>query len=132
MKVVIESPLRGKTKAETRENLRFLLWCCRSVYLAGYRPIASHLVCPWFMDDHNENERADGIDWPWMWEPGVAHWSFTDLTATSPGMQSARNRCFVLGMLNREMRLETFNPDCWAAYQRGEWPPHTEGFGFDE
>lgn len=131
MKVVIESPLRGKTKAETRENLRYLLWCCRAVYLAGYRPIATHLCCPWFMNDHVEQERNDGIDWPGFWEHDVPHWFFTD-RGTSRGMALGEERCERNGIPMRSFELQEFECDCWERYQRGEWPPHTEGFGFDE
>jgi hypothetical protein len=121
--VVIESPLAG----DTERNLRYCLWVCRLAYTCGYAPIASHLVCPFFMDDAVSRERADGIAWPWAWQPGVPHWFAIDL-GESGGMGLARERCDELGIEHDWLRLETVAPDMWAAFQRGEYPPHTKGF----
>lgn len=51
-RIVIESPLNASTPEGVQRNLRFLLWCCRAVYLkAGIHAIGSHMLDPWFMDD---------------------------------------------------------------------------------
>jgi hypothetical protein len=121
-RIVVESPLLGDSK----ENLRYLLWCCRAAYLAGYAPIASHLVCPWFMNDQDAKERADGFDCPWMWT-GSRHLFFVDL-GMSDGMSKAKERCKADGLKYDFIGLAAISPNCWAAYQRGGWPPATEGF----
>lgn len=127
MRVIIESPLKGKYPAEFQNNLRYLLWCCRAVYLHGERPIASHLICPWFMDDGNDKERSDGIDWPWMWDKDVPHWFFDDF-GFSKGMSASHKRCADSGIPYEVYYLAHVDPECKAAFDRGEWPPHTEGF----
>jgi hypothetical protein len=121
-RIVVESPLSGDFK----ENFRYLLWCCRAAYLAGYAPIASHLICPWFMDDQDAKERADGIDWPWMWR-GEQHWFFDD-NGISGGMEHAMQRCYDDAIDFDVTTMAAISPNCWAAYQRGGWPPATEGF----
>lgn len=122
-RIVIESPLSG----DFLRNLRFALWCCRATYLAGYAPAASHLLCPWFMDDRSPEERADGIDWPWFWQPDIPHWFCTDL-GISDGMYRAAERCGLSVSQIRSIELSVYAPSAWAAFERGEWPPHTPGF----
>lgn len=127
MRVVVESPLNADTPEGVSENLRYLLWCCRAVYLAGHEPIASHLICPWFMNDADPKERQDGINWTWMWQLGDPHWFFRD-RGYSGGMNASDSRCLALGIRRPHMRLEQQSEECWAAYLRGAWPPHTKGF----
>lgn len=132
MKVVIESPLSAPTSDGFRENFRFLLWCCRAMWLEErIHALGSHMLNPWFMDDHVPDERAAGIDNPWVWEPGVAHAFFTDL-GTSGGMTQALARCLREDLQLREVKLKTYSPQCWDAFERGEWPPHTPGFNFGD
>lgn len=124
LKVVIESPLKG----DIERNMRYLAWCCRAVWFThGVYPNASHLVCPWFMDDSDPHERAAGIDWPWFWERQNPHWFFTDF-GYSDGMALALERCEREKIPVFRSTLERSYPDMWAAFQRGEWPPHTKGF----
>jgi hypothetical protein len=78
------------------------------------------------MDDQDAKERADGIDWPWMWR-GDEHWFFED-RGVSGGMVEAKKRCARDGISKRDLSLEMCSPNLWAAYQRGGWPPATEGF----
>jgi hypothetical protein len=121
---VVESPLAG----DFVENFRYLLWCCRQEFLEGNKPVASHLICPWFMNDLNPEERALGIDWPWMWQQGVAHVFYTD-RGFSSGMQKSLARC-------RERLIpsspRTLYGACRDGWLRGEWPPHTPGFELSE
>lgn len=109
-KVVIESPLGAATVE------------------VGYRPIASHLVCPMFMDDSVLHERRDGIDWPWMWEPDVGHLFHGERGGDSPGMVAAARRCQRDGIPYVNFCLR-HHPECWRAYERGEWPPNSFGLG---
>ena len=127
MKVIIESPMRGKTPEEFQRNFRYLLWCCRALYLKHYEPIASHLICPWFMDDNITKERQDGINWSWMWDAANPHWFFDDL-GFSKGMIGAQSRCNHNDLHYEIYTLAHVNPDCAAAFKRGDWPPHSEGF----
>jgi hypothetical protein len=122
--VVVESPLAG----DWAENFRYMLWCCRQEYLAGNRPIASHLICPWFMDDTVATERADGIEWPWMWSPQATHVFYNDRGA-SRGMGLSLVRCAEFGIPYRERSLDG---ECRLAWCRGEWPPHTPAFELRE
>lgn len=122
-RVVIESPLAG----DVQFNLRYVLWLCRYAYETGYRPIASHMLCTWFMDDANEVERADGIAWPWVWDPSVPHWFGVDLGMSS-GMQEARLKCRADFIDYKLLSLQEKSPSMWSSFKRGEWPPHTEGF----
>jgi len=123
-RVVIESPLAG----DFRENYRYLLWCCRAVWLRwGMHAIGSHLLNPWFMDDTVAEERAAGIDNPWVWSADVPHMFFTDL-GTSRGMSLAKARCERDGIAHEIWGLDEVDEECFAAYVRGEWPPHTHGF----
>jgi hypothetical protein len=121
MRIVIESPLSG----DTTTNLRYLLWCCRAVFLAGHDPIASHLVVPWFADDSVPAERERGIASEWFWQEGDEHWFLLDLGLSS-GMKDAVMRSRQRLPIYR--CLSDYAPECWEAFERGEWPPHTKGF----
>lgn len=124
-RVVIESPLKG----DFLTNRRYATWCCRHMHEAGYSPLASHLVAPWFMDDRDAEDRAAGFDMPWFWLPDVPHAFFTDF-GMSPGMDAALHRCraeFIPTI--EEARLP---PEHLKRFLKGEWPPHTPGFGPDE
>lgn len=123
-RIVIESPLSG----DFRKNYRFLLWCCRAAWLTDrVHAVGSHMLNPWFMDDTDAAEREAGIANPWVWQPDVPHWFFTDL-GTSRGMGLAHMRCNKERIAVRYETLEDYAPECWAAFQRGEWPSHTPGF----
>lgn len=120
-RVVLESPLKGNFTA----NRLYATWCCRHLHELGYSPIASHLLAPWFLDDRKEDERAAGIDMPWMWQPDVPHFFFVDLGISS-GMMAAKVRCLELGIdVSEGHRLP---PPYWEAYLSDAEPPHTPGF----
>lgn len=120
MRVVVESPFAGADKQERIRNLRFVAWCCRALRLQGHHPLASHLVCPMFLDEDSKDERNLGIAWAWCWI-GDPHWLFEDL-GWSSGMQGAWDRC-ASDISRKVLLLAEFAPECWAAFQRGEWPP---------
>lgn len=122
-RVVIESPLAG----DFQRNYRFLLWCCRAVWLReGLHGIGSHLLCPWFMDDTEQSERQAGIDNAWVWG-GEPHLMFIDL-GVSRGMGLAQTRCVERSIPCKPLFLSEYSPASWSAFERGEWPPHTPGF----
>lgn len=124
MRAVIESPLAG----DFQRNFRFALWCARALWKTGrVQAIASHMINPWFMDDKRPAEREAGIDNEWVWGRDVRHYFFLDL-GESRGMALARKRCAHDGIPASDLCLEEYDPACWAAFQRGEWPPHTPGF----
>lgn len=124
-RIVLESPLAG----DVVRNVRFALFCMRATRLNGLDPIASHLLGPWFLDDGNASERALGMSSEWVWLPDVPHWFFLDL-GTSRGMAAAIERCqdARAPIPHETLCLSAYAPDCWAAFERGEWPPHTAGF----
>lgn len=127
-RIVIESPLNGPTPEAIARNFRFLLWCCRAVWWReGLDPIASHLLNPWFMDDSVPHERQAGINNEWVWGRYVQHLFFADL-GMSEGMLAAEKRCRVLALRAEALLLAEYAPECWTAFERGEWPPHTKGF----
>jgi hypothetical protein len=122
MKIVIESPLAG----DFVDNFRFALWCCRAVWLIdGHHAIASHIINPWFMDDHIPDERAAGINNLWVWEPGVQHWFFID-KGMSRGMTLGQERLSKDQV--KTLTLKVYAPEIFEKYSKGEWPPHTAGF----
>ena len=127
MRVVVESPLGAPTPEGIRENLRFALWCCRAVELLGHDPICSHVVKPWWLDDKIPADRERGIGSSWFWQPENPHWLFTD-NGTTDGMDRADKRCLARDIAVDHFELREFSPECWSAYRRGEWPPHTAGF----
>lgn len=123
-KIVIESPLSG----DFQKNFRYLLWCCRAVWLKDRAyALASHMINPWFMDDLDPAERESGIDNPWVWDPRDEHWFFLDL-GLSFGMQKAWERIGPYGNMRKQLSLATYNPEAWEKFEAGEWPPHTPGF----
>lgn len=124
MRVVIESPLSG----DFVRNFRYLLWCCRAVWLREKaHSIASHMLNPWFMDDTNATEREAGIENPWVWSKDIPHIFFTDLGLSS-GMMTAHKVCTANGITPLLETLRDFHPESWEAFSRGDWPPHTPGF----
>ena len=131
-KIVVESPLKGKTPEEQRRNFRYALWCCRWVRLQGHTVYASHIGAPLFLDDSVKDERYSGIRLTYeLTDDSWHHWFFTDLgdlIATSRGAAAAFDE-FVVAR-KREYKfihLQLEDPEMWAAFERGEWPPHTAG-----
>lgn len=126
--VVIESPLSAPDATGFRDNYRYLLWCCRAIWLEDRgHALASHMLNPWYMDDAVPDERQAGIDNPWVWQRGTLHAFFTD-RGWSSGMNKARERLAERAMPMVTVSLADYSPECFAAYERGEWPPHTLGF----
>lgn len=123
-KVVVESKLKG----DVRENLRFVLWCCRALLeKEGLHPIASHMMCPWFMDDSVLEERNEGIAWEWVWDESIPHVFFED-HGWSTGMTLGRQKCDKDGIPVRVLSLKEYSPAHYFAFETGAWPPHTEHF----
>lgn len=121
-RIIIESPLSG----DFITNRRYATWCCRYMHEAGYSPLASHLVAPWFMDDRDAEDRAAGIEMPWFWLPDVPHHFFIDFGMSS-GMVAALQRCRAFGIPTLE---DISLPARYLqSFQNGKWPPHTPGFG---
>lgn len=131
MRVVIESPLSAPDAKGFQDNYRYLLWCCRATWLVDKNhAIASHMINPWFMVDHDPFERQAGIGNLWVWERGVLHVFFTDL-GWSRGMALAREHCAKETLAISTLFLREYHPESWAAFERGEWPPHMPGFVLD-
>jgi len=127
MKVVIESPLNSRTQTGIEKNKRFVEWCLRAVWIVdGLHGLASHLVCPHFLDDAVQGERAAGIGWSWFWQ-GDPHWFFRDL-GDSHGMKLSKERCLKENIPVDFLRLATYHPESWEAFLHGERAPHTQGF----
>lgn len=122
-RVVVESPLAG----DVARNMRYAAWCCRVLVDDGKSPLASHFLCPWFLDDAVPTERTIGIDCPWVWQPDVEHVFFID-HGVSRGMIAAMSRCTTEGIPLNFTKLITDYPGAWDEFNRGAWPPHTKGF----
>lgn len=88
--------------------------------------IASHLICPTFMNDDHPEERRSGIDWQWAWQPGVPHWFFVDF-GMSKGMRLAEERCCLLGLPYAFKRLQIYRPNAWEGFMCGNYPPGMKG-----
>jgi hypothetical protein len=126
VKKILQSPLNADTAKGFQDNFRFLLWCARAETLAGHDVTASHMVCPWFLDDTDPAERERGYSNSWFAERAL-HSFYVD-RGNSSGMKRWMNKS-----INEELPFEVKSlaverPDFWAAFQRGEWPPHTPGF----
>ena len=70
-------------------HARLVRFLCRKVSLAGHAPIASHLIGPQFLDEHDAAERALGIKIAKAW--GVVAdelWLF-DRWGVTTGMKEA-------------------------------------------
>lgn len=125
--IVVESPLAG----DTARNKRFAAWCCRAVWeVERVVAIASHLICPQYLDDRVPEERAAGMALKVCWGCD-AHLFFVDL-GVSCGMNGAQTKCSIDGIEFDAWPLEIYHPPSWEAFLRGEWPPCTPGFGPSE
>ena len=123
MRVVIETPFAG----DIERNMRFAMWCLRAAWkVDGAHGFATHLVCPWALDDSVPAERRAGIDWEWAWQPGIPHFFFLDLGMSS-GMKAARERCFAMGLHQRDIALSEYAPGMFRRFELGYWPPGTSG-----
>lgn len=62
-RVILESPFRGKTPAETSRNMAYARCAMRDSLRRAEAPIASHLLYtqPGVLDDNEPAERAQGI-----------------------------------------------------------------------
>lgn len=97
--VVIESPFRAETSAETEANVAYARACMADSIARGEAPIASHLLYtqPGILDDAIAAERARGI------EAGLAWGRHAELTAVyvdrgwSEGMRAGVNRALSEG-----------------------------------
>lgn len=67
--VILESPYRGKTEAETRENTEYARAAMLDALRHGESPLASHLLWPGILDDADLGERALGIAAGLAWGP---------------------------------------------------------------
>ena len=121
--IVVESRLAAHGEYSNKDHLRYLLWCCRYVADKGHDPIASHLICPWFLDDSVATDRARGNDNGWFWL-GQPHWFFMDL-GESRGMKAAKLRCLNNGFQFKILNLPV---EYSAAFRANLYPPHTRGF----
>lgn len=67
--VIIESPYRGATDAETAENVEYARACVRDSLAHDEAPIASHLLYtqPGILDDKVAHERRWGINAGLAW-----------------------------------------------------------------
>lgn len=126
--VLIESPLSSPTEEGFERHLRYLLWCCRHAYEeTGKLAVASHLVCPWYMDDRDREERRDGIELRlWLRRVCSEVWFCVDLD-WSTGMRAAEAAEKEAGMLGACSTVK-LPPGFMAAFEAGKVPPHTPGF----
>lgn len=132
--VVVQSPLGAKDATGFQRNLRYLCWCMRAeVLVLGNDPVASHLGAPWYLDDTVPRERELGYSSGWFWQSGKEHHFWTDC-GMSGGMKRAERQIrtgSACGVGVNMFHLRTVAPGYWAAFERGEWPPHTPGFELD-
>jgi len=59
---ILESPFKGKNKAEQSRNEAYLNKLIRWAVLNGYTPVASHKTLTQALDDDDATEREIGID----------------------------------------------------------------------
>lgn len=126
--IIVESPLSG----DFERNKRFAAWCCRAIWeVEGAVAIASHLIAPQYLDDTVPEEREAGWGMDVCWR-GDQHWFFEDLGIVSGGMKLAAEKCKHMNLQAEPVYLSYYHPPSFAAFERGEWPPCTPGFGPSE
>lgn len=91
--IILESPFRSKTKPEAdAEYLIYLRRALRHSWSIGEHPMASHAYYPFFLQEGDPQQRADGIAAGYFW------WQFADRLifytdyGMSPGMTAAFDR----------------------------------------
>lgn len=68
---IIESPLSNRNGRSMDENLQYLRLALRDSWDRGELPFASHGFFPFFLNEHDPDERQEGI------EAGYEFWDFT-------------------------------------------------------
>lgn len=87
-RVVIESPFHGKTKKETKKNIKYAQACLRDSLDKGEIPFASHLLYTQVLDDKIIFERNIGIEAGLMMTKNFDLTAvYTDLGPLTQGMQ---------------------------------------------
>jgi hypothetical protein len=90
--VILESPFRGKTEAETQENIRYAKVAMLDSLSRGESPLASHLLWLGILDDANPHDREAGIAAGLAWGPAAsATVAYID-RGISPGMEQGIDR----------------------------------------
>jgi hypothetical protein len=106
---IIESPFKGKNKAEESRNRAYLDKCIRWCVLHGYTPYASHKMLTDSLDDSNHAERTSGIVagltlsvllLRYHAAPAAPVFFFLDY-GESEGMKHAREKYRIEGMSDR-------------------------------
>lgn len=129
---LIESPLSADTAEGFARNRNYALWACRHTYEL-YRdfgrvviPVATHLVCPFYLDDRDPLERAHGIGLRAALLPVAFEVRYYTDLGISPGMRAALDadlKRFARGTVGVGLP-----PEMFAAVEAGTPPPHTPGF----
>lgn len=119
-RVVLESPYAG----DVQLNRLYARACLLDSLMRGEAPIASHLLHPQVLDDHDENMRRAGMIAGWAWLPALnrdlhnlsdKHVFYLDL-GWSTGMKMAREVASQLGLQHtyEERRLDDMRWRQWV------------------
>jgi hypothetical protein len=103
--VILESPYRGATAADTERNVRYAHAAMLDSLRRGESPLASHLLWPGILDDADPFERALGIEAGLEWgRVAEATVVYGDL-GISEGMQQGIDRAHKEGRLVEYRRM---------------------------
>ena len=68
-RVILESPLSGKTEVAELANVAYARACLYDCIKRGEAPLASHLLFPQILNDAKPEERATGMEAGFAWTP---------------------------------------------------------------
>lgn len=90
IRVILESPFAGVNERSTQRNVAYAKKCMLDSLNRGEAPIASHLLYPQVLDDHNPTERQWGIDAGLAWRVVAEKAVFYTDGGWSRGMLAAK------------------------------------------
>jgi len=101
MRVIIESPFKGKTPEESERNIRYARACMRDSFLKGEFPFASHLLYTQkgILDDGDPDERLLGIN------AGLDWGAYADKTVVYEDLGISEGMTYGIERADREGRL---------------------------
>ena len=97
-KVMIESPYRGQSLQEQRDNQQYAMLCVEDSIARGEAPFASHLFYTHWLDDRDAKERLQGMNAGWAWLAAADRVAVYTDRGISEGMESAIQMALDLGL----------------------------------
>lgn len=126
LKVLVESPFKGKDKDEEARNVRYARACLHDCFKRGEAPFASHLLYtqPGVLDDDITDQRTLGINAGLLWGEGAEKTVVYEDLGISTGMLLGIERAAKLGRPVEYRRLfengipQEFTTDFYDPWKR--------------